>query len=168
LRAPKWYLALTAHLLPERLRGEFGLVFGERGQRSMNLALALIRRLYPRLPMGIRAVGPYQEAWRACKARDSPAWQCVGSIDFGSVACAIWQRSVSRRRSSNRVCIIHVGKQSADATQYQPSDRGKWRSLGISPPQHIDLLLKHHNLCLKRSTRPEKVDKDPKDQSAQF
>jgi hypothetical protein len=50
LRAPKWYLALTTHLLPERLRGEFGLVFGEREQRSMNLALALIRRLYPRLP----------------------------------------------------------------------------------------------------------------------
>jgi len=38
------------------------LVFGEREQRSMNLALALIRRLYPRLPMRIRAVGPYQEA----------------------------------------------------------------------------------------------------------
>jgi uncharacterized protein (DUF2236 family) len=62
LRAPKWYLALTTHLLPERLRGEFGLVFGERELRSMNLALALIRRLYPRLPMRIRAVGPYQEA----------------------------------------------------------------------------------------------------------
>jgi hypothetical protein len=29
-------------LLPERLRGEFELVFGEREQCSMNLALALI------------------------------------------------------------------------------------------------------------------------------
>jgi uncharacterized protein (DUF2236 family) len=62
VQEPMWNLALTTHLLPERLRGEFGLVFGERDQRSMNLALARIRRLYPRLPMRIRAVGPYQEA----------------------------------------------------------------------------------------------------------
>ena len=62
LRPPKWYLALTAHLLPEQLRGEFGLSFGEREQRSAKLALARIRRLYPRLPMRLRAVGPYQEA----------------------------------------------------------------------------------------------------------
>src|SRR5260221_5553387 len=62
LRVPKWYLALTAHLLPERLRAEFGLSFGEREARSMNLALARIRRLYPRLPMRLRTVGPYHEA----------------------------------------------------------------------------------------------------------
>jgi len=62
LRVPRWYLALTAHLLSERLRREFGLVFGEREQRSASLALARIRRLYPRLPMRLRAVGPYQEA----------------------------------------------------------------------------------------------------------
>jgi uncharacterized protein (DUF2236 family) len=72
LRAPKWYLALTTHLLPERLRGEFGLVFGEREQRSMNLALALIRRLYPRLPMRIRAVGPYQEALARLQGERQP------------------------------------------------------------------------------------------------
>src|SRR5260370_23542358 len=72
LRAPKWYLALTTHLLPERLRGEFGLVFGEREQRSMNLALALIRRLYPRLPMRIRAVGPYQEALARLQSERQP------------------------------------------------------------------------------------------------
>jgi uncharacterized protein (DUF2236 family) len=64
--------ALTAHLLPERLRGEFGLVFGEREQRRMNLALALIRRLYPRLPMRIRAVGPYQEALARLQGERQP------------------------------------------------------------------------------------------------
>jgi uncharacterized protein (DUF2236 family) len=62
LRVPGWYRALTAHLLPERLREEFGFEFGEREQRSMNRALAWIRRIYPRLPMRLRAVGPYQEA----------------------------------------------------------------------------------------------------------
>jgi uncharacterized protein (DUF2236 family) len=62
LRVPRWYLALTAHLLPERLRAEFGLSFGEGEQRRMNLALSRIRRLYPRLPLRLRTVGPYQEA----------------------------------------------------------------------------------------------------------
>jgi hypothetical protein len=83
INVPKWYLSLTIHLLPERLRGEFGFVFGEREQRSMNLALALIRRLYPRLPMRIRTVGPLlRKRWCACKARGSLTWQCVGSTDF--------------------------------------------------------------------------------------
>jgi len=62
LRVPKWYRALTAHLLPERLAQEFGFEFGEDEAHSMNRALAWIRRIYPRLPMGLRAVGPYQEA----------------------------------------------------------------------------------------------------------
>jgi uncharacterized protein (DUF2236 family) len=62
LRIPRWYRALTAHLLPERLAREFGFEFGERDQRSMNRALAWIRRIYPRLPVRLRAVGPYQEA----------------------------------------------------------------------------------------------------------
>jgi hypothetical protein len=38
----------------------------------------------------------------------------------------------------------------------------------ISSPQHINLLPQHQNLCLKRSTRPEKVDDHPKDQFAQI
>jgi uncharacterized protein (DUF2236 family) len=72
LRAPKWYLALTAYLLPERLRGEFGLSFGEHEQRSAKLALARIRRLYPRLPMRLRAVGPYQEALARLQGKERP------------------------------------------------------------------------------------------------
>jgi uncharacterized protein (DUF2236 family) len=62
LRIPRWYRALTAHLLPERLAQEFGFEFGDRDARSMKRALAWIRRIYPRLPMRLRAVGPYQEA----------------------------------------------------------------------------------------------------------
>jgi uncharacterized protein (DUF2236 family) len=72
LRPPKWYLALTICLLPERLRGEYGLVFGEREQRRMDLALALIRRLYPRIPMRLRAVGPYQEALARLQGEKQP------------------------------------------------------------------------------------------------
>ena len=72
LRVPKWYLALTTHLLPERLRGEFGLSFDERDQRSVNLALARIRRLYPRLPVRLRTVGPYQEALARLQGEKQP------------------------------------------------------------------------------------------------
>ena len=62
LRVPRWYRALTAHLLPKRLACEFGFEFGEREQRRADRALAWIRRVYPRLPLRLRAVGPYQEA----------------------------------------------------------------------------------------------------------
>ena len=62
LRVPGWYRALTAHLLPARLACEFGFEFGEREQRRADRALAWIRRVYPRLPLRLRAVGPYQEA----------------------------------------------------------------------------------------------------------
>ena len=62
LRVPRWYRALTAHLLPKRLACEFGFEFGEREQRRADRALAWIRRAYPRLPLRLRAVGPYQEA----------------------------------------------------------------------------------------------------------
>src|SRR5262249_7256943 len=62
LRVPRWYRALTASMLPERLREEFGFEFGEREQRHVKLALKWIRRVYPRLPLRLRAVGPYQEA----------------------------------------------------------------------------------------------------------
>jgi uncharacterized protein (DUF2236 family) len=72
LRVPGWYRALTAHLLPERLREEFGFEFGEREQRSMKRALAWIRRIYPRLPMRLRAVGPYQEALARLQGDQQP------------------------------------------------------------------------------------------------
>src|SRR6266513_1727350 len=37
--------------------------------------------------------------------------------------------------SDNCECIIHLGKQ-PDASQYQPVNRPKWKSLGIRTPQH--------------------------------
>ena len=72
LRIPRWYRALTAHLLPVRLAQEFGFEFGEREARSMDRALAWIRRIYPRLPMRLRAVGPYQEALARLQGDQQP------------------------------------------------------------------------------------------------
>ena len=62
LRPPLWYRALTAYLLPTRLREEFQLPYGEREQRSAARALRWLPRIYRRLPARVRFVGPYLEA----------------------------------------------------------------------------------------------------------
>ena len=62
LRSPNWYRALTASLLPERLRDDFGLLYGRSEQRAVRRALALLRFLYPRIPARLRYVAPYHEA----------------------------------------------------------------------------------------------------------
>jgi uncharacterized protein (DUF2236 family) len=62
LRAPGWYRALTASLLPARFRDPFGLPYDERAQRSAAAALGRLRRTYPLLPRRLRFVGPYLEA----------------------------------------------------------------------------------------------------------
>jgi uncharacterized protein (DUF2236 family) len=62
LRAPRWYRAVTAAMLPERLRAPFNLPFGERERHKADRALAGIRRLYPLLPPRLRYVAPYHEA----------------------------------------------------------------------------------------------------------
>jgi hypothetical protein len=68
----------------------------------------------------------------------------------------------------NCQCIIDIGKQSADPSQYQSVNREKWEFLGTSPPQHIELLPQNQNLCLKRSSRPKQIDQHPEDKSAQI
>jgi len=62
LPMPSWYRALTARLLPARLRDEFGLPYGRREERKTERALAVLRRVYPRLPGRLRHIGPYHEA----------------------------------------------------------------------------------------------------------
>jgi uncharacterized protein (DUF2236 family) len=62
LRAPHWYRALTAALLPPRLRAPFGLPLDERERAGAERALKHIRRLYPLSPARLRYVAPYHEA----------------------------------------------------------------------------------------------------------
>lgn len=62
VRPPNWYNALTIHLLPERLRSQFQLAYGEREWRSAERARRWLRRIYPGLPGALRFVGPYNEA----------------------------------------------------------------------------------------------------------
>jgi uncharacterized protein (DUF2236 family) len=62
LPIPSWYRALTARLLPARLREDFGLSYSELEHRKTERALAVLRRVYPWVPPRLRHVGPYQEA----------------------------------------------------------------------------------------------------------
>jgi len=69
---PGWYGALTASLLPARLRTAFGLSYGPSEAAQAARALDQIRGLYPRLPAVLRFVGPYQEALARLRGDPSP------------------------------------------------------------------------------------------------
>ena len=71
-RMPRWYRALTASLLPPRLRRDFGLTYGPGEERSVERALAILRRLYPWIPGRLRYVAPYQEALARLAGRERP------------------------------------------------------------------------------------------------
>ena len=66
---PHWYRAITAAMLPERLRADFGLPFGEAERGIAERAVARIRVLYPRLPVWLRYVAPYHEAMARLQGR---------------------------------------------------------------------------------------------------
>jgi uncharacterized protein (DUF2236 family) len=72
LPIPAWYRALTARLLPVRLRDDFGLPYGEVEHRKTERALAVLRRLYPWVPGRLRHVGPYHEAHARLAGRQRP------------------------------------------------------------------------------------------------
>jgi len=85
LRPPRWYRALTARMLPERLRVGFGFELDERDVASADHALRWIRRVYPRLPHRLRYVGPYQEAQARLRGAPQPDWmtRCLNRAWIG-------------------------------------------------------------------------------------
>jgi uncharacterized protein (DUF2236 family) len=72
LPIPSWYRALTARLLPARLREDFGLPYGAPEHRNTERALAVLRGVYPWVPGRLRHVGPYQEACARLAGRQRP------------------------------------------------------------------------------------------------
>jgi len=76
LCSPQWYRALTAQMLPPRLRDGFGLCYGPTERSLADRALAWLRRVYPVLPARLRYVGPYQEAKARLSGR---VWPDVGT-----------------------------------------------------------------------------------------
>jgi uncharacterized protein (DUF2236 family) len=72
LRVPSWYRALTARLLPPRLRDEFGLPYGQSEHRAAERALAVLRFASPLIPARLRYVAPYHEACARLAGRERP------------------------------------------------------------------------------------------------
>lgn len=70
LRPPRWYRALTAEMLPARLREAYGLSCDEADRRAAARAVAFIRRYYRALPERMRHVGPYHEAVARLRGRE--------------------------------------------------------------------------------------------------
>jgi uncharacterized protein (DUF2236 family) len=71
-RLPSWYRALTAQLLPPRLRAGFGLPYGSAERRSAQRALAAIRFVHPAAPDRLRYVAPYHEALARLAGHNRP------------------------------------------------------------------------------------------------
>jgi uncharacterized protein (DUF2236 family) len=90
LPIPSWYRALTARLLPTRLRADFGLAYGEIEHRKTERALALLQRVYPKVPCRLRYVGPYQEACArlAGQRRPGMATQLLNRLWIGRKSMA--------------------------------------------------------------------------------
>ena len=65
-------MSLTAGMLPERLRREFGLSYGAPERRRSDRALTVVRRVYPHLPVRLRYVGPYHEAQQRLAGNPMP------------------------------------------------------------------------------------------------
>ncbi|MCA6115957.1 DUF2236 domain-containing protein [Bradyrhizobium sp. WSM 1738] len=72
LRPPRWYVALSVGMLPERLRAGFGFDVDDRDRRAADRAIKWIRRVYPHLPKRLRYVGPYHEAQARLKGKSQP------------------------------------------------------------------------------------------------
>jgi uncharacterized protein (DUF2236 family) len=66
---PRWYQSITAEMLPQRFRDEFGLTSGPEEQESAAGARRWLPRLYAKLPGALRYVGPYQEAQARLRGR---------------------------------------------------------------------------------------------------
>jgi uncharacterized protein (DUF2236 family) len=72
LAVPAPYRALTAALLPDRLREAFALSYGDAERRAAGQFIGWARRIYPLLPARLRYVGPYQEAEQRLAGRAHP------------------------------------------------------------------------------------------------
>ncbi|HWG21128.1 MAG TPA: oxygenase MpaB family protein [Terracidiphilus sp.] len=91
IKPPQWYCALTAAWLPERLRAEFGLRFGDAEEHSVAHAREWLPKWYRRLPVAARFVGPWHEAQARLRGRPAGLvarasnrfWIGQGRMPFG-------------------------------------------------------------------------------------
>ncbi len=70
----RWYRVMTAALLPERLRAEFGLSFGRARERAVFSASIQLLRGQRWLPPRLRYLPPYIDARRRLAGESEPDW----------------------------------------------------------------------------------------------
>lgn len=94
---PAWYRALTAMLMPPRLRADFGLSYGPAEQQAALRALRWMRRIYAALPGPLRFVGPYHEAMARLSQTRMPSLVARASNRFWIGRPSLVARGVARR-----------------------------------------------------------------------
>lgn len=69
---PKWYVSVTAGLLPPALRDAYGLTFGPVDRRRAERAIRRLQALHPRLPAKLRYVPTFHRAEARLKGKAAP------------------------------------------------------------------------------------------------
>jgi uncharacterized protein (DUF2236 family) len=106
LPVPASYKALTAGLLPPRLRDAFALPYSEAEQRAAEQLVRWVRRIYPLLPSRLRYVGPYQEAEQRLAGSPRPDSSRGFATAFGWAGPTYHENTSS---SWNRRLSCHAG-----------------------------------------------------------
>lgn len=70
--AMRWYTALTAGMLPRRIREGFGLPFGRADELVVQASRRALRRAWPLIPERVRWRPEYHEAVRRLEGRPRP------------------------------------------------------------------------------------------------
>jgi len=65
----KWYETMTAVLLPERVREEYGFHVGNAERATFRASVEALRRAYPHLPYALRFLPAYNDALRRIAAK---------------------------------------------------------------------------------------------------
>lgn len=69
---PKWYIAVTAGLMPPNMRDAYGLTFGPMDRRRAERAVKRLQHLYPLFPKKLRYAPGYHRAQARLKGKPAP------------------------------------------------------------------------------------------------
>jgi uncharacterized protein (DUF2236 family) len=84
----KWYETMTAVLLPERIREEYGFKVGATERAAFRASIEAIRRAYPHLPSAMRFLPAYNDALRRIAAKRPNALESLVSQAWNELARA--------------------------------------------------------------------------------
>lgn len=70
----RWYMRMTAGLLPPRIRAQFELDFGPSDQAAFETSLRALRAVHPLLPSRLRWMPAYLTAERRLEGREGRHW----------------------------------------------------------------------------------------------